>query len=194
MYVCKKERRSASRAVQFRSALHKESLVNTSRANLLTRLMIFGLLAVATSVTGCQRADFASVQGIVTLDGKPLADIEVQFLPLPNQRTNHPSTSVYTDADGKYSIVASGDYGVLIGTHHVCLNDAMVMMPTSSAGQEDGTLASEGRARTVKRKSRVPAIYSNSLGTPFRNIEINSQSVTQDFVLVSNLNSATNNP
>jgi hypothetical protein len=153
MYVCKKERRSASRAVQFRSALHKESLVNTSRADLLTRLMIFGLLAVATSVTGCQRADFASVQGIVTLDGKPLADIEVQFLPVPNQRTNHPSTSVYTDADGKYSIVASSGYGVLIGTHHVCLNDAMVMMPTSSAGQEDGTLASEGKARTAKRKA-----------------------------------------
>ena len=194
LYRCKKERRIASCAGQFRSALYKESLVNTTRANLLTRLMNFGLLAVAASVTGCQRADFASVQGVVTLDGKPLADIEVQFLPLPNQRTNHPSTSVYTDADGKYSIVASGDYGVLIGTHHVCLNDAMVMMPTSNAGQEDGTLASEGIARTVKRKSRVPAIYSDSLGTPFKNIEINLQSVTQDFALVSNLKGTTNNP
>ncbi len=193
-YDCKKARRSALHASQFRSASHKESLVNNTRADLLTRLMIFALLAVATSVNGCQTADFASVQGVVTLDGKPLADIEVQFLPVPNQRTNHPSTSVYTDADGKYSIVASGDYGVLIGIHHVCLNDAMVMMPTSNAGQEDGTLASEGIARTVKRKSRVPAIYSDSLGTPFKNIEINSQSVTQDFALVSNLKGTTNNP
>jgi hypothetical protein len=189
-----KRRHSTLLANQFRSALHKESLVNTTRANLLTRVMIFGLLTAVTSLTGCQRADLASVQGVVTLDGKPLVDVEVQFLPVPNQRTNHPSTSAYTDANGKYSIVASSDYGVLIGTHHICINDATVMMPTSSAGQEDGSLATEGRARTAKRKSRVPAIYSDSLGTPFKSVEIKSHSVTQDFALVSNPNSTTNNP
>ena len=162
--------------------------------NLLTCGIFFGCLAIATTMTGCQRADFASVQGVVTLDGKPLVDVEVQFLPVANQQRNHPSASAYTDGNGRFSIVASSGYGVLMGTHHICINDAMVMMPTSSAAQEDGSLPAEGKTRTAKRRSRIPTIYSDSLNTPFKNIEIKSQSVTQDFALVSNLQSTLQNP
>ena len=150
-------------------------------------MFVFGAIAIVVTTIGCQRAEFESVHGIVTLDGKPLPDVEVQFLPLPNQSTNHPSTSAYTDASGEYSIIATGSYGVLVGVHNVCINDATVMMPSANLGADDGSQPLGEKVRRTKSKSRVPQIYSDAQKTPFSKIEIREGSPQRDFALVSNI-------
>ena len=154
------------------------------RSSLIFAFSLASIVAIATA-SGCQRVEFASVNGLVTLDGKPIPDVEVQFLPVPNQRVNHPPTSAYTDADGEYTIVGTKEYGVLVGIHNVCINDATVMMPKSSLGADDGMQPSGDRTRNTPRKSRIPRAYSDSSQTPFNEIEIPVGSHRRDFAMLS---------
>ena len=164
--------------------------MNTRIESLITCTFAFGAIAIVATTIGCQRPGFESVYGIVTLDGKPLPDVEVQFLPLPNQSTNHPSTSAYTDASGEYSIIATGSYGVLVGVHNVCINDATVMMPSSNLGADDGSQPTGGKAKKTKSICRISQIYSDDQKTPFSQIEIRSGSPQHAFALVSNIGDA----
>ncbi|MGL4551752.1 MAG: hypothetical protein ACRC33_11235, partial [Gemmataceae bacterium] len=69
-------------------------------------------MALLTHAAGCGRP-LASVEGTVTLDGRPLPDAEVQFLPDPTQGTTGPPSSAYTDPDGRYATTT------VVGTHRV---------------------------------------------------------------------------
>jgi len=88
-----------------------------------------GALMLAFGLTGCGGPRVASVDGTVRLEGRPLADVEVQFIPDPARGTVGPPCSAYTDADGRYRIAAAGREGAVVGSHRVCINDATIMMP-----------------------------------------------------------------
>ena len=78
------------------------------------------LIVVMLVTDGCgggpaDAPDLGQVTGTVTLDGKPLAGAEVQFLP----EDGRPSTGV-TDAAGKYELAYTGESrGAKIGKHRV---------------------------------------------------------------------------
>ncbi len=83
------------------------------------RPFVLGFLAVGIlALTGCgsvDRPDMGRVEGVVTLDGKPLAEAFVHFDP----GTVRGSTGV-TDADGKYELTYIRDTkGAAIGKHTV---------------------------------------------------------------------------
>ena len=132
---------------------------------------------------GCGGPPLATVEGVVTLEGKPLADVEVQFLPDPAQGTTGPPASAYTDRDGRYRVEAAGTVGVVVGKHRVCVNDATLMMPGNGFDPEDGSPVTAAAAKAGPRKSRVPGVYSDATRTPFAAVEVRPGAQTLDFAL-----------
>jgi hypothetical protein len=137
---------------------------------------VFALLTV-----GCGGPQRATVEGIVTLDGKPLADVEVQFIPESEQGRGATPASGYTDEAGRYRIEAAGAGGVCVGPNRVCVNDAKLMMPGGGTDPNDGTPGAVPKAGP--RRSRVPQIYSDATQTPHRNVAVRPGVQTVDLAL-----------
>jgi hypothetical protein len=62
-------------------------------------------MIVMPALLGCHKTDRLSIEGTVTLDGKPLEKGDIQFYPLPG--TTGPSAGAQI-VDGKFTIAPSG--------------------------------------------------------------------------------------
>ena len=93
------------------------------------RKMVLALLVLAMTLgsTGCGRSDLPElgrVQGTVTLDGKPLADVIVTFFP----DTGRPAVA-NTDSEGRYDLLYTNDVkGATVGP-----NTVRVLWPDGAA-------------------------------------------------------------
>lgn len=100
----------------------------------------FSILVLgALFVSGCGDANkpppLGSVVGVVTLDGKALANAEVSFSPINGGRPS----SGNTDSEGKFELVFSDkEKGAIIGSHAVRIT---TVDPHTGARKKDGTLA-----------------------------------------------------
>jgi hypothetical protein len=117
------------------------------------------------------------VEGIVTLDGKPLPWATVTFVSAEEGR--RPASGV-TDADGAFELTTfdTGD-GALPGSYRVTINKA-VDQPLPEEAQEKGLAGIKvyySAAKSPKNKkiraakaaaSPVPAIYKDSQRTPLQ--------------------------
>jgi len=65
------------------------------------------LLAALVCLVGCSGDSMAPVSGVVTLDGKPVAGLEVNFEPTGDTKDRTTATG-YTKADGSYALVYPG--------------------------------------------------------------------------------------
>lgn len=123
-----------------------------------------------------------AVQGMVRLDGQPLADVEVQFVPDPSQGTHGPPASAYTDAEGRYRIDVVPRSGVVVGNHRVVINDARAMMPGGGMDPDSGE-AQPGAGPKAAPRARFPRIYSDLNRTPFASITVTQPNQTVDLDL-----------
>jgi hypothetical protein len=84
------------------------------------------------SLLGCGGGGVATspVSGTVTLDGQPLANVMVSFMP----KEGGPAASSLTDASGKYSLVTAGKKGAVLGKHTVKVTS--VVAPVGMAAGE----------------------------------------------------------
>jgi hypothetical protein len=84
-------------------------------------LFICFVLFCALEIAGCSRGDrpeLTEVQGIVTLDGKPLPRATVIFQPMNGGR----SSRGLTDSQGKYRLLYLRDIeGAILGSHKVTI-------------------------------------------------------------------------
>lgn len=94
-----------------------------------TRYQQWGLFAVVLTmlVSGCGGHDYpiAPVEGVVTLDGEPLADAQVGFEPIRAARQAEAGFGSYgqTDAQGHYRLESlHGDQGAVVGKHRVSIS------------------------------------------------------------------------
>jgi hypothetical protein len=85
-------------------------------------------LVVALLLAGCGGRSYKTppVSGRITLEGKPLANAMVAFVPdVPVGQKDRPPSSVgTTDADGRYSLSLNGDpetSGAVVGKHKVMI-------------------------------------------------------------------------
>ena len=97
------------------------------------RTISFGLVCLClTLLAGCGGGsgfDIAPVSGKVTLDGQPLADAVVTFLPQATGtgRDAGPTSWARTDAQGMYTLVTSSEDpspGAVVGSHQVMITTA----------------------------------------------------------------------
>jgi hypothetical protein len=86
------------------------------------------LLAVALCGCGGSGIDVGSVEGVVTLDGKPLPNAVVTFTP----KAGGPSGVGRTDAQGKYQLLTVNESGAVVGEHFV----SIVCVPEMPAAVE----------------------------------------------------------
>lgn len=139
-----------------------------------------GLLLIP--LAGCgPEMEFASVDGVVTLDGKPIADLEVQLIPDERLGTSGPPVSAYTDKDGQYRITASKTSGAVVGKNRVCIRDATMMMPGGGTDAESG----EGKPalNRTPRRPRMPLVYSDAFRSPLGEVTIRPGLQTLNFEL-----------
>src|SRR4051794_10343025 len=85
---------------------------------------LIGSLALTMLLVGCGGDDkVAPVSGIVKLNGKPVADVEVIFQPVAGEIANAPGPAAFgvTSADGRYSLKVVGEdkLGATIGKNVV---------------------------------------------------------------------------
>jgi hypothetical protein len=154
-------------------------------AHRLTRLCRFALISF--TLAGCSRGpERAEVEGVVTLAGKPLANVEVVFMPDPELGSTGPRAVALTDAEGYYHLGAdAGQEGAAVGKYRVLLvdNEARSRTPRPDPGPDEDR-PQVGKAQAPKsgaEKSRVPPRYGRVDATPLQPIEVKSGKQRHDF-------------
>ena len=132
----------------------------------------FGFLVVTmiAFISGCGAAsdqpELGTVHGVVTMDGKPLANVIVAFEPVAGGRASMGKT----DAEGSYELVYSADAkGAVVGSHRVTI--------TAETGATD-----EEPDPSKEAENTIPAKYSTETTL---NKEVKAGDNTIDFELTS---------
>ena len=120
---------------------------------------------------GCGRdAPPATIEGTVRLDGRPLHNCLVTFLPEPKQETNSPHSTGLTDGQGLYHLRCNNQQkGAAIGWHRVTIQDLSVS--TGVRRRDHGTVDMEIEVSAPPppvRRSRVRQRYMSARDTPLR--------------------------
>lgn len=98
----------------------------------------FAVVAIGLSGSGCgagpgDQPDTARVQGVVTLDGQPLAGATVAFYPEKGR-----AASATTDSQGNYTLQYSDSVrGALVGRHTVRITTAEASADAANGGQAE---------------------------------------------------------
>ncbi|MGE0759345.1 MAG: hypothetical protein AB7O38_20165 [Pirellulaceae bacterium] len=116
--------------------------------------LVLVLLAVQAAANGCAPGRLTEiVEGYVTLDGEPLADVRVIFEP-KSQGTRHSNVGSYgvTDAQGRFRLCMSDDDspGAVVGLHSVIFSDRRVEVD-----------ADAGVDQRRAPRSRIPEKYAH---------------------------------
>ncbi len=104
-----------------------------THSNVIMRgILRISLVLICISIAACGgRSDLPSlgeVSGTVTLDGKPVPNVTVQFTPVEGGRTS----SGITDSSGQYRLMYTADTsGAQVGKHEVRL------VPSAEAPSDD---------------------------------------------------------
>ena len=112
-------------------------------------------MLIAILVAGCDSGvPTARVEGVVTLDGKPLSEIRVLFQ--PDNKSGESAgfgSFALTDSSGKFVLKLSDSQneGAVVGSHTVTLADKLSEDPKDSDAGGFGTTP----------KSRIPVKYSS---------------------------------
>jgi hypothetical protein len=117
-------------------------------------------LSVLTAA-GCDSGPkLTEVEGVVTFNGKPLGNAQVEFLPDPNQGTTGPRSTGVTDEQGRFNLVCDDQRkGAVIGNHRVLVTD-LKQWEGIRPGRED--------ANKPLKPSRLPARYVDAASTPLK--------------------------
>jgi hypothetical protein len=118
------------------------------------------LLTLWIAFIGCSSSDKRNrsveyVEGIITMDGKPLDNASIQFIPKTEGKGE--SAGGYTDTNGKYtlsSLNGNPGKGALAGEYIVLISKT-ISVPIS------GTKYEEDEVPPEELKQLVPAIYKN---------------------------------
>jgi hypothetical protein len=79
---------------------------------------------------GCAQSKYAPVAGTITMDGKPLANVVVNFQPSGSDLNPGPGSTGRTNANGEYSLrLIGGGAGAVLGWHRVEVNPVVESSP-----------------------------------------------------------------
>ena len=132
-----------------------------TKLNAAVKLAVaFVLLAVTIGCGGDDRV--ATVRGTVTLDGEPVGDASVTFMPKEGGR---PAFGM-TDADGAYELTTFKEAdGAMVGNHLVTVTafEEEVNAKAEAAAEELGSLAEVMHPNARPKQTWiVPQVYSES--------------------------------
>lgn len=123
-------------------------------------ILVFVLFVVG--VAGCgEKVERAEVTGVVMLDGKPMPDALVEFLPDPEQKTHGPVSAATTDEQGRFRLLGYDQRdGAVIGSHRVMVQDRRSIPQAVT----DFTKVKPPPVQP----SRISSIYGSAASTPLK--------------------------
>jgi hypothetical protein len=108
---------------------------------LMLSVLVTGLLLIP----GCGGGpDFVEIKGKVLLDGKPLNEGEVSFIPDNSKGTSGPMAMGTVNENGEFTLTTGTNEGVLVGHHKVTVKcpyrpgEGSSATGDSSAGEKKG--------------------------------------------------------
>ena len=118
-----------------------------------------GLVALCATA-GCGGVKYEPVEGTITLNGKPLENAQVQFLPDPQQGTKGLRSTGVSDTEGRFKLTCDdGQVGAVPGKHRVLVQD-LKQWEGIRPGREDST--------KPLKPSRLPTRYTSTTETPLK--------------------------
>ena len=141
-------------------------------------ILNFFAFTLFVSLIGCggPSIDTAPVSGIVTLDGKPVADAGIYFQPADGG----PAAYGSTDAEGHYSLTTVRTPGALKGSHKVIISKIEVL---GIASEEDG-LSGLVEPGGLIEKYHIPPVYG-TFQTSKLTAEVPAENDEVDFALTT---------
>ena len=129
------------------------------------------LVLALAACFGCARdSPPATVEGTLRLDGKPLDNCLITFLPEPGQEARRRHSTGLTDRHGFYRLRCDDQQaGAATGRHRVTVQDLSVS--TGVRRRDHGTVDLEMDQTAPPppvRRSRVPERYMSASDTPLR--------------------------
>lgn len=123
-------------------------------------LWLAPLLALAA--LGCDaKPRVVPVSGVVKIDGTPMADAQVEFVPDPDKGSAGPRSTARTDNDGHFKLACDDQRdGAVVGFHRVIVQDARTFPPPRNRD-------SKGPPPEMPA-SRISDRYENAAKTPLR--------------------------
>ncbi len=150
----------------------------------MSRLSRFGVsFFMCLAVTGCDSGPaLGTVTGQVTMDGKPLPNVAVTFIPAAGGG----SASGITDASGKYELNYLDRKGALIGKHKVAVTTVqqpqskidMSQIPSDSPEYAKALEASQGGYNVIF-KEPIPEKYNDKSELQYE-VKSGSQTINLD--------------
>jgi hypothetical protein len=160
---------------------HWSNLMNSTFAKTMRRV---GLL-ICLLPAGCGARPAAindKVEGSVTIDGAPLAQVMVQFIPDAGPGVTAPASTGFTDAEGRYQLTYDRQKtGAAVGKHRVVL-----LQGRAGVNPDDP----QAPVTPPPPGPRLPQEYALSGQTPLR-VEVTSEKHTYDLNVTARTASGT---
>lgn len=141
-------------------------------------------ISIALVASGCGASvKYGEVEGVVTVDGKPLAKVEVRFMPDPGGGSDIRAVG-YTDGAGRYSLkLDDGNRGIAVGNYVVCVIDITQRSQNKTEKRETPKGAKSKAAAPQKSNLRVAPEFSDATRTPLRNYTVKEGKQTIDLAV-----------
>lgn len=119
-------------------------------ARLLACVSICSLVCLASVGCGPDGPELGTVSGTVTMDGQPLNNVLVTFMPEAGGR----SSTGKTDSSGKYTLMRLEQKGAEIGSHKVSVTTLQVAEAAEEVGSDSDAY--------MKQAMGDPSAYDNA--------------------------------
>jgi hypothetical protein len=144
-----------------------------------SRLLFLPLLALAIPACAGSHPETAEVQGTLLWHKKPLANVEIQFVPDSLQGTSGPRSTAVTDEQGRYFLLFDDDQpGAVVGKHRVLLieND-----PVERGGKGRERVPSASTRKNAANHPTIAPEYAKIATTPLgRDVVSSNQKIDFD--------------
>jgi len=141
------------------------------------RVLAVASVGILIAAGGCgQSVPFNKrVEGVVTLDGKPVPNAHVRFIPVTEEKTPLPTSYGVTDDSGNFKMAADKKPGAAIAKHKVVFMQGRM----TTRGSERA-----GEAPNVVPDVILPGQYTSASGTPLE-VEVTADKHHYEFQLTS---------
>jgi hypothetical protein len=124
------------------------------------------VLASALVAAGCSKSPpgIVPVEGVVTINGKPLPNAEVQFVPMIQGFGGEYIATGTTDDNGRFKLTCNGQDGACACENKVTVTDPLT--PEKLRGQSAEAQAAVAKFKASLKNRPIPEVYWNLAQSP----------------------------
>lgn len=122
---------------------------------------------------GCGGPAMIPGTGSITLDGKPLAGVEIQFVPDPDKGPGGETATGQSDAKGGFTLKSNRIQkdGIVAGVYRVVITDIQSVPDLTSTAALGTGPGVQGQGNG-ENPNRIQPIYTDLKRTPLRDIQV----------------------